>query len=318
MANAVAPAPSKDEIIEIGGLKVKKGSNEHLYLSMDFDAGKKYMFELASKVPEREIAPVEVFNRQTFRLKHRPYNAYQNIVLTSQIVWGGQRVIIRYYDGCDSIFVSQQPKEKDIIDQLIGQTKRRAFLEGKFGIFGDEKMLLLYMMICSWNADSPFRTRTSTPIFISMDRSKAITAESKKLDAIAEALELAKKASETKMFIHGGYLGISEIDDDSGNQLTPEEFRVEYRKRASGNPVPFIESYGNKAIEVRYYINKAFSSGLINNKHNPNKATWGERNTEVCDISGLRSSEAICDRIFEFSQTAEGEEFVIQLKAIYS
>ncbi len=118
------------------------------------------------------------------------------------------------------------------------------------------------------------------------------------------------------MMIHAGYLGIPMIDYDSGNELTDDEVRAEYRKEALRNSAHFIESYGNKAIEVRYYIDKAWAAGDINNKFNPNKATWGKNNSVICDISGLKSPEAITQRIFEFSQTAEGDEFVIQLKAI--
>lgn len=319
MANAVATAPSKEQkFIDIMGQKVKENSNEHLFLSQEFDPGKKYMFELASKVPERMLPASEIYNNQSRTLKHRPFNSYQNIVYTSQIVFNGQRVVIRYYDGCDTIFVSGQPKEKDILDTLIAQTKRRAFLEGRFGIHGDERMLLLYMLMCSWNVESPFRTRTATPVFVSLDKSKMVTAQSKKLDAIEEALKLAKEASDSKMFMHGAYLGISTLDDDSGNELTPDEFRVEYRNKATQDPIKFKESYGDKKIEIRYYIQDAWSKALLNNKQNPNRVTMGDKNTDVCDISGLRSPEAICDRIYEFSQTTEGEEFQLLLKALYS
>ena len=58
--------------------------------------------------------------------------------------------------------------------------------------------------------------------------------------------------------------------------------------------------------------------GLISNKFNPNKATWANSNNVICDISGLRSNEAIGEKLFEFSQLSEGEEFVIQLRALFS
>ncbi|WP_205105344.1 hypothetical protein, partial [Sutterella massiliensis] len=86
------------------------------------------------------------------------FKPLQNLVMTSQIVWNNGRVGIRYYDGCESIFVSQQPKEKDVIDQLIQTTRKRNFLNGKMIVEGYEKQLLLYLSICSWNSDSMFRT----------------------------------------------------------------------------------------------------------------------------------------------------------------
>lgn len=309
MADAKVLAPSKKE--------EKKWLVEEEYLAMEFDPQKKYMFELATKNMERELPVLEVDGQRTRPIPTEQFKPYQNIVLTSQIIWKGQRRIIRYYDGCTSIFADEQPKDKEEIDQYIKVTRRREFLKGKFGAYGDEKMLLLYLNICSWNANSPFRTRSANAIFVSCDTIKAASEESKMLDLTMEALQLAKDASVTKMMIHASYLGIPMDDWDSGNELTPEEIRAKYRKKALMDAKGFIESYGNKSIEIKYYINQALIKGLISNKFNPNKATWGSNNNVICDISGLKSNDAIAEKLFEFSQLQEGEEFVIQLRALF-
>lgn len=323
MADAlVKNAPSKPKEVEVELLghkyKVKEKSNEYNVLTMEFDPNIKYMFNLAEKNPLRDFPIMEVVNKKATPIPHQEYKPFQNLVLTSQIVWNNSRTVIRYYDGCDTLFVSQQPKEKDVIDQMIKQTKKRAFLEGKFGCFGDERMLLLYLHICSWNAESPFRTRNSNQIFVPVDKMKKATEESNKLDLMEKAWAFAKEATETKMMIHANYLGIPVMDFDSGNALTETEIRIAYRKEASRNPEKFIESYGNKNIEIKYYIDKSLKDGLINNKINANKATWGSSNTEICDISGLKSVESIGERLFEFSQSEEGAEFLIQLKSIFN
>lgn len=279
-----------------------------------FDINKKYVFELAAKNPERDLPVVDMVTKRP--APHKEFNPYRNIVLTSQIVWNGERRTIRYYDGCTTLFVDEQPKEKEIIEQYIKQSKKRAFVDGKFSCFGDERMLLIYLTICSWNAESPYRTRTANGIFIAQNPDKAAVVESEKLDMIETALKYAREATATKMFIHANYLGIPDTDFDSDNKLTEKEMRTAYRKEASRNPKKFIESYGNRSIEVKYYIDKALEKGLISNRFNPNKATWHPSNTVICDISGLKSPEAISQRLFEFSQSEEGEEFVIQLKAI--
>ena len=291
-------------------------SVEDAFLAQEFDPSKKYMFELASKNLERELP---VFDMVTKRpVPHQEFKPSQNIVLTSQIVWKGSRANIRYYDGCDSIFVSEQPKEKETIEQLMKQTKKRFFEKGKFGCYGDERMLLLYLNACSWNAESPFKTRTSDTIFTSVNADKKASQESARLDMIEKAILLAKEASKNKMYIHANFLGIPTTDWDSGNELTEAEVRSAYRKEALQNPSNFVETFGNKSIEVKYYIDKAIESGLINNKFNSNKATWSNSNSEICDISGLRSPEAIAAKLFEFSQLEDGQEFVIQLKSIYN
>lgn len=295
-------------------LQKSLGQKEQDALNQTFDPTKKYVFQLAAENLELEKP---VYDARTNRpLPHKKYKPYQNLVMTSQIVWNGGRVGLRYYDGCESIFISEQPKEKDIVDQLIQQSKKRGFNEGKLVVEGYENMLLLYLSICSWNTESPFRTSSANGIFFATNADKKASREAEKLDLIEEALKYAREATKTKMYIHASYLGIPNTDYDSGNELTEKEMRTAYRTAASRDPKKFIESYGNKSLEVKYYIDKALEKGIISNKSNPNKATWGSNNTEICDISGLRSNEAIAQRLYEFSQIEEGEEFLIQLKAI--
>lgn len=316
MANALKNAPSKleKEFIEVDGEKVVEGSREYQVLSQKYDTEKKYIFELAVENQARSRPIINMRSRRPAPVER--FKPYQNIVMTSQIVWNGSRRMIRYYDGCDTIFVDKQPKEREAIEQYIKQTTQRFFEKGKFGCEGYEKMLLLYLTICSWNAESPFRTKTANSIFIAVNADKRATVESAKLDETETALQLAKDATLTKMLIHANYLGIPTVDYDSGNEMLEKEIRTEYRKYALRNSANFIETYGNKSIETKYFIDKALGRGLINNKFNPNKATWASSNSEVCDISGLRSPESIAQKIFEFSQSEAGEEFLIQLKAV--
>lgn len=320
MANALKNAPLKqeEEVLSDGEKAFKlKFPNQFELEKMygAFDPDKKYMFELVNKNPEREHPVIDMTTKRP--APHQDFKPYQNIILTSQIIWNGGRAVIRYYDGCESIFVSEQPKEKELIEQYNSQTKKRFFEKGKFGCYGDEKNLLLYLNICSWNNDSKFKTRTSTQVFTSVNPDKIADMESSRLDMIEEALRLARDASETKMRVHAAYLGIPTEDFDSGNDRTDKQIRTDYRMEASRNPKRFIETYGDSKIEIRYFIDQALLKGLISNKDNPNKATWGKNNTVICDISGLRSTEAISNRLFEFSQTEEGEEFVIMLKALF-
>jgi len=287
------------------------------YLRMEFDPFKKYVFELATENIERELPVIGIVGQKARPEPHKRFKPFQNIVFTSQVIWKGQRRIVRYYDGCSSIFADEQPKEREDIEIFIKSTKPRNFLEGKFGCYGDERMLLLYLNICSWNANSPFRTRSADAIFVSVDPTLRMSKENKKLEEIDKAMQLAKEATVKKMMIHASYLEIPLFDFDSENELTPEEVRVLYKKEAIKNAANFIESYGNKSIEMKYYIEKALTEGLISNKFNPNKATWRGSNNVICDISGMKSNEAIGQKLFEFSQLQEGEDFAVQLKALF-
>jgi len=296
--------------------KKDKWAAETAFLAQEFDPQKKYMFELADQNPKREL-PVYDMHMKTF-VPHKPFIPYRNVVMTSQIIWKGQRRGIRYYDGCDSIFIDEQPKEKETIQSFIQQTIRREFTDGKFGVYGEERMLLLFMLASSFNGESPFRTRTANIVYIPVNVEKKMSQESERLDRIEQALELAKSASDKKMMIHADYLGIPLEDFDSGNALTAKEIRTGYRLEASRDPDRFVKSYGNKALETMFYVKKALTARLIDTASNPNKALWKTSGREICDISGLKSFEVISDRLVEFSQTEEGEEFKAQLTALYN
>lgn len=314
MANAsIKEAPVKETGTPT---KAKGPTAEELFLAQVFDPFKKYMFELAEENMPRQLPVIDYRTQRP--APEKKFKPYRNICMTAQIIWNGQRRGIRYYDGCDSIFIDEQPKDKELMEQFIKQTPRRAFIEGKFGCFGDERMLLLFMFASSFNQESPFRTRTATIVYKPSNSEKKATLESEKLDLSERALETAKKADLSKILIHADYLGIPLKDFDSNNELTQLEIRTAYRREALRDPKHFMDSYGNKALEIKYYIKKALAEGLIDTKTNPNKALWKTSGREIGDISGLKSFAAINDKLFEISQLEEGEEFKIQLVAIYN
>src|ERR1700744_2264719 len=195
MANAKKTlAPSENESDTL--VEEKGPTPEEIILATKFNPKKKYMFELAVENEARELPVMVVQNNKATPEPPRKFKPYQNLVYTSQIVWNGERRNLRYYDGCTTIFQDEQPKDKDMMADLMKRTKRRAFLEGKLGVYGDERMLLLYLMICSWNAESEFRTRAASEVFRPSNADKKATQESEKMDAIEEALKLAREATE--------------------------------------------------------------------------------------------------------------------------
>lgn len=314
MANAsTKEAPVK----ETGAVsKTKTLSKEEIFLAQEFDTDKKYMFELAEPNMARQLP---VINMHTKRPEpEKAFKPYRNIVMTSMIIWKGQRRGVRYYDGCDTIFIDEQPKDKETIEQFIRQTARRAFIDGKWGCHGDERQLLLFMYISSFNIESEFRTRTASVIYRPSDSTKKAAAEEEKLDLAELALQTAKDAKLSKIMVHADYLGIPLKDFDSDNELSEREIRTAYRKEALREPKGFLDSYGNKALETKYFIKKALAQGLIDITTNPNVAAWKSSGRKITEINGLKSAAAICDRLFEHSQVEEGEEFKIQLHSLFN
>ncbi len=313
MAHASATeAPLKEK----GAPKEKGLSKEERFLAQVFDPEKKYMFELAYENMPRQTPVWNVrTNRPEPQKAHKPY---RNIVMTSMVIWNGQRRGVRYYDGCESIFIDEQPKDKETIEQFVKQTPRRAFIDGKFGCYGDERMLLLFMFISSFSQDSEFRTRTADIVYKPSNSEKKATLEAEKLDLTEKALELAKNATFSKIMIHADFLGIPLKDFDSDNDLSEKEIRTAYRREALRDSKNFLDSYGNKSLETKYYIKKAMAEGLIDYTSNANKALWKTSGREIKDISGIKSFAAVLETLFEFSQLEEGDEFKIQVTALYN
>lgn len=314
MANAKKTAPLSNDDVEVLDEPKLSFEDEMLAeLGIELEPKRKYMFELAQENPIREMPIVDM--REKRNLAHKKFKPYNNIIFTSQIVYNKQRVTIRYYDGCDTLLVSKQPKEKEVVDQLINQTRAKNyhFRNGGFGAYGDEKMLVLYMFIASWNGGSSYKTRTSETIWFSKDETKAASSISKRIDEQEKALKYAKEAATKKMLIHANYLQIATTDWDSGNELTEEAIRAEYRKFALERPSEFIESFNDSSLELRYFIDEALRNRTIVYKEH--QAMW-KTGTPICAIDGLQTEEGVSAYLMKFAEKKEGEEFVIQLKAL--
>lgn len=250
------------------------------------------------------------------------YKPYQNILLESAIIWDGSdgkpkgRRQIRYYDGCESIFVDEQPKDKDTIAAFQSATRQIHLQYGYVKVYGYETMLKYYMDICSYNANSPYRVPNAEAIFESVITEKINEKIENELDILDEAMALSKKATDDKMVIHAKYLGVSFYDDISGNELSLKSVRINYRNYAKTNPKHFVESYNDTTIEHKYLISNAIENGVINTTLVSGKALWGNGGGEICEIGSFTSTEGITQKILEYSQLKVGENFISQLKAL--
>lgn len=304
------------------------------------EVSKKFVYVLS----EENVDTGMVFDAQTNRpIKVQRYRQYTNLPLRSSIIWDGSDCVyeevtgedgkkrrgklisgrkpgkrqLRYYDGCPSIFVDEQPAEKATIDEFVKNTKKKWFIRGYMDVFGYEDMFKRYMDIASWNENSPYRIRTSPAIYKLYDTEANLQADSEDLDQEEEAAHLAKNATIKHMKIHAKFLEIPELDLVSQNPLSDKAIRTEYRKAAKRNPAHFIETYNDKTILIKYWIEKGLDNGEIATKTIPNKATWGKKGVVICDLSGITSREGILNKLIEHSQLDEGKEFLEMLKAQY-
>jgi hypothetical protein len=297
------------------------------------DMNTKYVYCLVRKNEQTG----KVFD-EAGRVRTEPdYPPNRNLLIRSSIIWDGSpdpftidektgegkkrakgRHMIRYYDGCTTLFVDDQPKDKETIDNHMSNTRQLRFLNGLLPVYGYDMMLKAYMDMASWNGESKYRVSTVEVIYKLLNTEKEMQLEDDILDEVEEAMQNAKEASDKHMLIHAKFLGIPEIDYKSGNPLTIRSIRTLYRKEAKNHPKNFNRTFNDKTIHIKSWIEKALEVGEISTTLIPNKAVWGKKGSEICDISGLKSAEGILNKLIEFSQSADGEEFVIQLKALYN
>ncbi len=287
------------------------------------DINTKYAYVLYKKNDVRGM----VYDENGKPRSEQEFKPSLNVILNSPIIWDGSidpfsgkarakgMHQIRYYDGCTTLFVDDQPKEKATIDQLIISTREVNIAYGYVFIFGYDVMLKLYMDWCSYNEDSPYRVPTKPVKFKNVDSEKARELEAEILNKEDEARELANSAPLKKMKVHAKFLGVPMEDAITGYELSEKALRTEYRKMAKVNPKRFVDSYNNRTIEVTNWITEAIISGEIITTNN--MASW-KSGTNIIDLKGLKSQDLVIQFLVELTITEEGADFLAQLKSLYS
>lgn len=263
-------------------------------------------------------------------VKDPEYPSRRNLLLRSSIAWpGGQdpfskkdrpagKYFIRYYDSCTTLFVDDQPKEKETVDQLLAATRELHFIKGYLEVYGYEVMLRNYLDWCSWNEESRYRISRVDAVFKLLDTEKIRRAEAATFDKVEEAMDLAKKAKSKHMRIHAKFLDIADVDLQTMQPLSDESIRTEYRKMAMHNPDLFIRTYNDKSIHLKAWIELAIGKGDISTTTIPNKAVWPKSGEIIGDISGLQSKEGILNKLIEIAQSSEGAPFKEKLEVLYN
>ena len=179
-------------------------------------------------------------------------------------------------------------------------------------------MLKTYADWASWNGESPYRVPQVDIQYIPVDSEKQTKLEEEKLDAMEEALSLAKKADARKMKSHAKYLGVSFVDNVTGLPLTDTAIRTLYRKKAQEDPSHFKNTFNDESVQITNWIETALETGEISTSLIPNRAVWSKKGVEICDLSGLKTKEAYVNKLVEVATLQESGEFKDQLKALYN
>jgi hypothetical protein len=150
-----------------------------------------------------------------------------------------------------------------------------------------------------------------------VDTEADLAKQDEELDALEEALEIAKKAPIKKVRVHAKFLNIPDVDLVTQYPLSEKALRTEYRKRAKQDPDKFVETYNDQTIHIKTWIHMAIESGQIDTKIIANKASIKELGKVICPIDGIKTQEGVLNKLIEHSQMPEGAEFLDWLKSKY-
>jgi hypothetical protein len=306
----------------------------------DFD--KKFGYVLHVENDDRGLMYDGMNGRE---IKSQKFKSRANILLRSVISWDGSdavyenkdkdgnydttsklisghapgRQAIRYFDGCGSLFEDEQNKiyDRETIQRMVSSTREFFFQNGYFYVLGDDTMLKQYMDICSWNADSPYRVKSVSPMFHALDAEIASVKIDSDIDLLEEALALAKKASESKMMFHANFLGVELVDPKTTNAHSAKTIRALYREAAKKNPAEFVRTYKDDALEIQGWLEKSLQEGKVSTTLIPNQAVWKDTGYTICDISGLKTHEGILNKLIEFTKSEDGKGFRDILEKVY-
>lgn len=290
------------------------------------DLNTRYAYVLAQKNEPRG----RVYDEHGNKRDEIEYKPSVNVLMRGSIVWDGKedpfsgkprkagKYQLRFYDGCTTLFVDDQPREKDTIDQLVSSTREITIAHGYLFIYGYDTMLKTYLDWVSYNGDSPYRIPNSVIVFKNVNTEKQAEIEADLLEQEDKARDLAKNADVNKMRIHAKYLGIAMVDHITQQPLSITAIRTEYRKFAKVNPTHFNNSYNDKSIEIHTWVTEALNTGQISTSIIPNQAVWAKGNGVICGTDGLKARNLIIDRLVEFIQTNEGSDTLVQLKSLYN
>jgi hypothetical protein len=291
---------------------------------IDDEAGK-VVFVLCRKNDARG----RVFDADGNPIKDPEYSKRRNLLLRSSVNWRGDkdpftgkdrpkgRYLIRYYDGCTTLFIDDQPKDPAMLEPMMAGTRELHFNHGYLAVDEYDTMLITYCKWASWNEGSPYRNKRVEAIFKLLDTEEMRREEASNMDKVEEALGLAKKAAVKHMRVHARYLGVDEIDSQTMRALSDDAIRTEYRKAAMHNPAEFIKTYNDKSIHLKHWINLATASGDLSFTIIPNRVVWAKIGVEVCDTTGLTTNEGILNRLIELAKTDQGAEFRERLETLY-
>lgn len=286
----------------------------------------KYAYVLAEKNAVRG----KIYDENGNSRGEQEYKPFLNVLLSSSVIWPGGtdpfskkersrgRYQFRFYDGCSTLFVDDQPKDKETIDQFVSGTRSVEFNHGFLYVYGYDNMLKTYLDWCSYNENSPYRVPSSTVKFKNVDNKKEMEAKADILEMEDTARDLAKNAPLKKMRIHCKFLNIQMEDEITSNTLSEKEIRTFYREYAKNNAAHFIKTYKDEALEIKTWVRDAVNSGKINTSLVPNSAVWSASNAIICSVGNIKDNSLIIEKLSEFAQMDIGGDFMEQLRGIYS
>lgn len=249
-----------------------------------------------------------------------PYPPYKRFPNTDIISWNygtddkpewGERAI-RFLPGYSTIFVDEQEKNGRVLPENVINNPNNRFeiINGEIRVRPHEAAKIYFLDICNRNVESEHRTGKTEGLFARYSEEKRVIDLQGKQKLQKEAIEKAFTADENQVAFHAKYLGISTIDPSTAASRTYEAVLADYRQMAIDNPKNFLDTFDDQDLKLKFHIETAIETGVINLKLVPGKAVFSSTKEEICDVPVSQDLTPIVDALFIFSQGREGAALI--------
>lgn len=175
----------------------------------------------------------------------------------------GQQRKARLIRGVNTIWQDEQDIALKLSADYVNRNKVSLIFENKTCIIQPhERTATQFAEVCNSNIDNPNKFGVKPIYFQIWNPLKDAEKEEAAELLIIEAMQLAATMSETKMFRHAVYLGIS-LADEMGNKATAKAIRTLYLKKAKQMPQKFIDSAENPAVDISWAIKTLINDGRL-------------------------------------------------------
>lgn len=214
----------------------------------------------------------------------------------------------RCLKGIDTVWMDEQ---KDIPKESIpAMIDEFAFVDGELLLdMPTEYSRLKYLIHHSDMLDNI--QEGDSPTFYLVNDDETADKEYKDAQLRHEAEEKAMEVELEQLLPLATFFGVN-LKNSDGEQRKESALRLEFAKKAAGNPKVFLENLNSPKLKLAHTIKEAIDKGIIDLAHVKGQAHWGETKALITGIDEKKGAvESLV--VFSMSNSTAAKDFMKKL-----